>query len=342
VRSVRDARRFGVELLLDQWRRSFIVLDQRQRLVVQRHRRGDFFDDQRRLVLFVVERHRRRDVDDLEQQQLFVDQLFVDQLLVDQLLVDQLLVDQLFVDQLFVDQLFVEQLLVEQQQQQRLRTVCSGDGSPRLVLRSMTMASDRSSIHMKDQRIPPRLKTWTFRIGLSLAVMGASWGAYAGVPVVFTSGQTLTAAELNADFSALTPFLVKYAGASTTTNITTTWTPVPFPTKVLDDTAGAVSTPAGTWTFTAPAAGSYRAHASVWINTSTTSGIAISFFQNGDENTTAQRGTVGASDTVEIAAVIPLAKGDTLTVNLLAGAANSVQGVPARTWVDVEGPIPAL
>jgi hypothetical protein len=198
---------------------------------------------------------------------------------------------------------------------------------------------------MKNFNIP-RLKTWTFRVGLSLAVVGTSWAAYAGVPNVFTSGETLTAAQLNGNFAYLTPVLVKYQGAGETTALPASnghnWTAIPFPSPVLDDTSGAVSTPTTAWTFTAPVAGSYRAHASVWINNATAEGITMSLFVNNLENTTSQRTNVGASDTVDVVGVIQLKQGDTLTVNLLAGGGNVAQGVSQRQWIVVEGPIPTL
>jgi hypothetical protein len=48
-----------------------------------------------------------------------------------------------------------------------------------------------------------RLKRWTLRIGILAAVVIVSAVAFAGVPHTFVSGETLQAADLNANFSAL-------------------------------------------------------------------------------------------------------------------------------------------
>jgi hypothetical protein len=55
-----------------------------------------------------------------------------------------------------------------------------------------------------DLEIPPHVKRWALRIGIPLAVLlGGSAIAYAAGLVTWTDGQTLKAADLNANFSNL-------------------------------------------------------------------------------------------------------------------------------------------
>jgi hypothetical protein len=54
-----------------------------------------------------------------------------------------------------------------------------------------------------DLEISPRAKRIALRIGLPLLVLGVASAAFASVPVTFTAGSTLHAADLNSNFSAL-------------------------------------------------------------------------------------------------------------------------------------------
>jgi hypothetical protein len=54
-----------------------------------------------------------------------------------------------------------------------------------------------------DLEISPRVKRLALRLGLPLAILGVATIAYASVPVTFTAGGTLHAADLNTNFSAL-------------------------------------------------------------------------------------------------------------------------------------------
>jgi hypothetical protein len=55
-----------------------------------------------------------------------------------------------------------------------------------------------------DLEIPPRVKRWGIRIGIpAVLLVGAGAVAVASVPTVWTGGQVLTAAALNANFTAL-------------------------------------------------------------------------------------------------------------------------------------------
>jgi hypothetical protein len=54
-----------------------------------------------------------------------------------------------------------------------------------------------------DLEMSPRAKKIALRIGLPAVILGMATVAYAGVPVTFTAGTTLHAADLNTNFSAL-------------------------------------------------------------------------------------------------------------------------------------------
>jgi len=54
-----------------------------------------------------------------------------------------------------------------------------------------------------DLEISPRVKRLALRIGVPVAILAVATVAYASVPVTFTAGGTLHAADLNTNFSAL-------------------------------------------------------------------------------------------------------------------------------------------
>jgi hypothetical protein len=55
-----------------------------------------------------------------------------------------------------------------------------------------------------DLEIPPRVKRWALRVVIpAVVVVGAAGVAWASLPHAFTSGETLTAANLNADLQNL-------------------------------------------------------------------------------------------------------------------------------------------
>jgi hypothetical protein len=114
-----------------------------------------------------------------------------------------------------------------------------------------------------DLEISPRAKRWALRLGIPAAILiGGGAVAYAGGLVTWTDGQTLKAADLNGNFSALqaqipTPsaFSVKLTGTSplvVTSGAAIVFTGVNFDLLTeYDTTTGAfVAKNAGTYMFT--------------------------------------------------------------------------------------------
>jgi C1q domain len=178
-----------------------------------------------------------------------------------------------------------------------------------------------------DLEIPPKVKKWGLRLGIPLAViLGGTAVAYAAGLVTWTSGQTLTAADLNANFSALqnqitTPNLAPRAPsafrasmAGSLTVASATYTPVAFDT-VAFDIVGEYSKTTGA--FVPKAAGIYLATCSYELQgfnpAVTDSEVAI--FQNGNEvaNMAGNSAGSGSSYTLYTAtAIIQVAANDTI------------------------------
>jgi len=54
-----------------------------------------------------------------------------------------------------------------------------------------------------DLELPPALKRWATRVAVGLAIVGGATASYAGALTTWTSGQTLTAEDLNKNFDEL-------------------------------------------------------------------------------------------------------------------------------------------
>jgi hypothetical protein len=65
------------------------------------------------------------------------------------------------------------------------------------------MGAMKIKIVVIDLEIPPPVKRWALRIAIPVAILGAAGAAYASLPHTFASGETLTAANLNADLQNL-------------------------------------------------------------------------------------------------------------------------------------------
>jgi hypothetical protein len=79
-------------------------------------------------------------------------------------------------------------------------------------------------VYVVDFEIPPRAKRWALRLGIPAVVLFAAAAAFA-LPVTFTDGQTLKAADLNNNFGYLVP-----SGAVVAFNLLncpTGWTALP-------------------------------------------------------------------------------------------------------------------
>jgi hypothetical protein len=64
-----------------------------------------------------------------------------------------------------------------------------------------------------DWEIPARVKKWALRLGIPLGGLATAGGiAYASLPHVFASGETLSAANLNADLQSLDTRLAALEG----------------------------------------------------------------------------------------------------------------------------------
>jgi hypothetical protein len=59
-------------------------------------------------------------------------------------------------------------------------------------------------VYVVDFEIPPRAKKWALRLGIPAVVISGAAAAFA-LPVTFTDGQTLKAADLNNNFGYLVP-----------------------------------------------------------------------------------------------------------------------------------------
>jgi hypothetical protein len=68
-----------------------------------------------------------------------------------------------------------------------------------------------------DFEVPTRVKQWALRIGIPVLVLGGFVAlAYASVPVTFTSGEVLQAADLNTNFQSLDQRLTAVEAAKAT------------------------------------------------------------------------------------------------------------------------------
>jgi hypothetical protein len=206
-------------------------------------------------------------------------------------------------------------------------------------------------IYTVDFEIPSRIKRWSLRIGIPLTVLlGGGAIAWASGLHTWANGDPLNAADLNGNFtqveneiSALQPYLVSYAnGGGKATIPAGQWSELSFPSKLIDDTTNAVSS-GGTWSFTAPAAGTYAIKATICFSDATTTGpLALSVWLNANTAlVTSQRTGFGSSDTMDINDVVSISAGDTLSVWVnAAGGTNLGCSEGQRFRVMVEGPLP--
>jgi hypothetical protein len=79
-----------------------------------------------------------------------------------------------------------------------------------------------------DLEVSPQVKRWAIRLGIAGAVLGGATVAYAGNLITWTSGQTLQAADLNANFATVEADIAtaQTAAMAAQTAVTTTQTQV--------------------------------------------------------------------------------------------------------------------
>jgi hypothetical protein len=189
-----------------------------------------------------------------------------------------------------------------------------------------------------DLELSKRAKRIVATMLVPILVIAGGALAYAGVPHTWANGDKLDATDLNANFANLDGRLsplaaargkASYADIGSLSIAPTTFTTVPYTTKLYDDRGEFSAT---SHAFTASTAGDYEICASLAFQQSVTNG-ELDVFINGKRERAIAQGIIVASGTsLSGCRTVRVASGDVIDVRVYHSGATTIQPTTDDYW----------